>query len=368
MRKFIIAFAIILTASFSLGQSVNATELDESGQQTSETESVESQDVVNGDTTNYYDEDIQVQGDDEEVVANPTPALKDSDYMDYSGPVDMFTGLPEGVEEVKTTGIVTISEDVSYDRSTGMFRYEIDHETHFYCSVADGMVTTDEVRFSMDGDGNVIVYKDGYSYSGIPDSVSDPGSYVVQKKTDGNSFQMISFRIVNSVTGVINQYVMPDGFRLSSVYLNGVEVNKGYSSVDLTEEGSYEILYHCSGNGLDYELDVDIDHTPPQIKFKGLDKDNRARGPVKVKGLQDGDTVYVTLNKKETHLNLDNELTESGLYYIAISDEAGNTVEKTFRILIYLNVKAIVFISIILAIIVGVIVALYITRKRLRVR
>ena len=119
----------------------------------------------------------------------------------------------------------------------------------------------------------------------------------------------------------------------------------------------------------EYKLDVTIDHTPPEITFEGLDEENNAKGPVTISGMSKDDTISILFNDEEAvSLDSDNQVSETGYYHVVITDPAGNSVEKDFRILLYLNVSATLFIIAFALVIVGVIVALYIARKRLRVR
>ena len=111
-----------------------------------------------------------------------------------------------------------------------------------------------------------------------------------------------------------------------------------------------------------------MDHIPPQVTFDGVDKNNKAKGPVTIQGLKKGDTVTVTRDGKNETLKSGNKLTESGKYTVIVTDNAGNVTKKSFTIMLYLNVKSIVLFAAFLLIIAGVFVALYITRKNLRVR
>ena len=50
------------------------------------------------------------------------------------------------------------------------------------------------------------------------------------------------------------------------------------------------------------------------------------------------------------------------------TDKAGNVQQQELTIFTYLNIKAVAFLLIVLALIIGIGVALYISRKKLRVR
>ena len=102
--------------------------------------------------------------------------------------------------------------------------------------------------------------------------------------------------------------------------------------------------------------------------FEGLDEDSEARGPVTLVGLEDGDKVTVMFEDEPAELDKENTVSEVGLYHVIVTDQAGNRTEKNFRIRLYLNISAAIFVVVVLAVIAGVAIALVISRKKLRVR
>ena len=302
--------------------------------------------------------------DDGEVIED---ADGEDEYLYYEGEIDIYTGLPKEVAEQNASGIVKVNEDTSYDVDNSYFVYSVGTGT-LGCSVADGMVTTSPVKLAKTGEFNVSIYKDGSKLTGFPNSVSDPGTYTAISWDDNSEKQLMSFKIVNKVTGNLSQYVLPSGFFLKSVTLDGVEPDREYGMVDMTEEGYYDIKYVCNATNIEYSLTVTVDHIPPQITLEGVDKDNKANGPVTIKGLQSKDSVVVFLDDYKTNLKTGNKLTESGDYRLYVYDEAGNVIEKDFQIMLYLNVRSVFLFIAFVLIIAGVFVALYITRKNLRVR
>ena len=300
-------------------------------------------------------------------AAETTETTESTEDGYYNGPVDPITYEPIGQTTDTEAEVVEINSDCTYVRSEGMFRYQFG-QGYVSLSVVDGMITTGHVRLQFDAVSSATLYKDGDAVPDVPEEVYEPGSYTIASGNDGDFNKVISFQIVNKTTGTISQYVMPDGFHVKGVQKDGEEVTSGYTTVDLEQEGYYQIVYSCNAIKTDFALDVTIDHTPPAVVFEGVDDTNKAKGPVTVTGMDPKDTITIYRDNKETRLNYDNELTESGVYRVTVSDEAGNTIEKNFKIMIYLNLKAWMVIVIIVAIIAGVAVALYITRKRLRVR
>ena len=291
-------------------------------------------------------------------------------FVDYTGDVDIYTGKPvvAGEDNKNKASYIPIKDGSTYDVENGMFVYTLENGT-FACSVCEGMITTSPVALIKDGEYNVALYRDGRKVDGIPSSVADPGSYVVIYWDNTSENQILTFQIVEKETGRINQYIVPQGFTVTSVYLNGELQKNSFGSVDMSKEGLYQISYRCSATGIEYYLNVTTDHTPPKVTFEGLDSDNKARGPVTIRGLQEGDTVYILLNdENKGKMNYQNQITQEGSYHVTVTDKAGNSISRDFIIMIYLNVKGVFFLSLIIVIIIGVMIALYISRKRLRVR
>lgn len=288
--------------------------------------------------------------------------------FDYEGPIDMFTRDPVTDDSAQNQAqTVSLSDGSVYDRSTGMYIYAMENGS-VSVSIADGMMVTGDVMLAKSENANALLYKDGELVSDFPQVINAPGSYAITGGDNGDTGQIMGFRILNQVTGAVNQYSLPRGFSVRSVTVNGVDATHDYGVVDMEAEGSYDISYICSDNGINYSLQVTVDHTPPQVTFEGLDANNRAKGPVTLVGLEEGDTVSVISGQEVKKLNANSQITESGDYQVIVYDAAGNSIEKEFKILVYLNLQAWMLVGLILVCIVGLAIALTVTRMRLRVR
>ena len=288
----------------------------------------------------------------------------------YSGPIDIVSGQPveEGGDDDNGGELVRISDGVNFDRFSQRYIFSVGN-ARVLSSVADGMTVTDKVILSKDGEMNLAVYHDGESMDEIPAEITDPGEYVVTTWTDNSKTQLLSFQIVNSVTGMLKQYNLPVGFTVDKVVRDGQTLSHGNTTVEFKEEGEYIVDYSCTATSVEYTLKVRIDHTPPAITFGGLDENDEARGPVTVEGLEEGDKIVIIFGEdEEVTLDDDNQVSETGYYHVTVTDAAGNTIEKEFRILLYLNFNATLFIVAFVLVIAGVIIALKVSRKRLRVR
>lgn len=288
--------------------------------------------------------------------------------FNYEGPIDMFTGNPVTEDSaLNQTQTVNISDGSVYDRTTGMYIYSMDNGS-VSVSVADSMMVTGDVMLAKSENANAMLYKDGELVSDFPQVINAPGSYAIIGGDNGDTGQIMGFRILNEVTGAVNQYSLPRGFSVRSVTVNGEDVTHDYGVVDMEAEGSYDISYICSDNGIAYYLHVTVDHTPPQVTFEGLDANNRAKGPVTLVGLEEGDVVSVISGDEVKKLNANSQIVESGDYQVIVYDAAGNYIEKEIKIMVYLNLQAWMLVGLILICIVGLAIVLTITRQRLRVR
>lgn len=297
-------------------------------------------------------------------------AEEESDVnFDYNGEIDAYTGAPleKESDDAVVEQTVTISDGILYDRESEMYEYPVG-EGFFHCSAYTGMAVTGVVTLSVDDGVDVIIYKDGKKGSKVPDELTEQGMYVVTTGGESGGSPLMNFQIVETLTGKLERYDLPSGFTLSSVTIDGEKAGAFGKSVEMTRDGEYEISYFCKATGVDYALNLTVDHTPPQVEFEGLNEDDEAREPVKLSGISEEDRVTITKDGNEVNLNFQSSLTESGRYHVVVTDAAGNSVEKDFRILIYFNMQAWIFFGVILLIAAGVAVALWITRKRMRVR
>jgi len=313
------------------------------------------------------DPDTTVDGTTEQTTEPSTVSPSDSIF--YTGPLDIVTGQPASQSTDSDSGqLVQLGNGVSYDRYSRRYIFPVGN-SRILCSVADGMVVTDGVVLSKDGEMNISVFRNGEEMSEIPSEITSVGDYVVVTGNGSSKNQLLSFQIVNSVTGRLKEYILPTGFTVQSVRRDGESLSHGNGSVKFDEEGEYIVDYICNANSVEYTLKVRIDLTPPQITFSGLDEDNEARGPVTINGLEKTDSISIIFDGEESvSLDEDNQVSETGRYHVVVTDEAGNSIEKDFEILLYLNFNATMFIIAFLLVIVGVCTALLISRKRLRVR
>jgi uncharacterized membrane protein len=304
----------------------------------------------------------------EDNEAEKTSESYEVPNIDYTGPIDIVSGNPIYEDSNNGQEYVTLSENVVYSTSTKEYEYIVG-TSRLRCNVMDGMAVTEGVTIEKDGEFDVTVYRNGEALSEIPSTIYDPGSYSVVTSDSNSERQLFSFQILNDVTGRLTYYVLPKNFSVRTVTIDDKPVAFSAGTVDMTQEGHYVIEYRCGLTGAEYKLEVTVDHTPPNVVFEGLDENNEARGPVKITGMEKEDRISIRFDdEKDVDLDDDEQVTEIGAYHVVVTDPAGNTVEKEFYIRLYLNFNAWIFLIALLLVILGVVIALYIARKKLRVR
>ena len=291
--------------------------------------------------------------------------------MDYQGEVDIYTGRPitdTAAESSQQT--VAISEGVTYDRSAHMFSYSMpDNSGMVKSSVADGMVTTGKVSIELPSGFSAALYCDGEETDGVDyTAIADPGGYALVVTGTETQLQLLSFQIIPEKTGALNSFQLPKGFKLTRVALDNEPKNMiGKTEVDMKAEGYYEITYRCTATGIDYNLNVEVDHTPPMLVLEGV-KDGIAHGPVVISGMDAKDSVYLTLDENKISVPMENKLKTPGKYHITVTDDAGNQVSEDFEIEFYLNMQGVVFTLLAVGVAAAIFIYMYVSKKRLKVR
>jgi len=304
------------------------------------------------------------------VMAVAAPKAFAEDFY-YNGEVDFFTGEPSNTEEISSQSALKITDDCYYDEKTRSFRFSVPESSEYiYSNVVDGMMTTNAVILKPDSGVSVMLYKNGKEQETADlSNISGYGDYTVVVATSAEvDYQLFSFSIVSRISGLYQNYRMPEGFEVTSVDFSGEgEPIWDRTIVDLSDDGTYDITYKCQATAVEYGLKFYVDHTPPQITLEGV-KDGVAEKAVKVSGIQKGDTVNLTLDGEKSSIPLSGELKMPGKYVLKVIDNAGNTVTEKFVIRMYLNAQGVWFTLIVIGVIAAALIYMYVMRKRLKVR
>ena len=269
-------------------------------------------------------------------------------------------------EEEVEKETVTVSGEIYYNRTTGMFYFPVsDSQEYVSANIMDGMVTASKVILNIPSDLYISVYRNGKEYTYDGTSVSTAGSYSVNCTKSGTVVQICSFTIVGSVTGKLEGYRMPSNFAVKSVAIDGVAVDFDRTYVDFTEEGNYSVEYCCVPTGEIYTLNIGIDHTAPTLKLEAV-KNGSASGPVDISDVEKGAKLVVKRNGKT--VNESGTLTKSGNYILILTDAAGNSTQYQFTIQVYFNTNSIIIFIIIILGIGALLFYIYKSRTGLKVR
>ena len=324
-----------------------------------------------GDMPEWTERLVTGRGESEAGFSGPKVDMSKID-PDYEGELDPVSGQPVTVsngQTVTTAGRVQLSDNMEYDVDTGLFVYtSVRYATEVQSNVANEMITRDAVVIQVPEGVNSILYQDGNALEN-PDyrAITEPGNYAFRLGNGSETDDLFTFTIVSGITGAISYYDLPEGFQITSVIRDGEDVTDARTRATLLEEGEYQIVYDCPKANLSYSLMVTIDHTAPELVFEGVDERGRARNPVIISGLKEGESVAVTRDGKEVNIR-NNTLRSSGEYELVATDQAGNVSTYEVTILLYLNAQSVIFFALFLAVIVAVIVYLEYQRRKLRVR
>ena len=297
------------------------------------------------------------------------PCKAQAEENEVFGQLDSFTGelLDENGKTTSQAVKTWITGTMYYDSEKKAYGYYAGDED-VYATVADGMIVKGKVSITIPDHVTSKLYWEGYSGDFPGGSVSVPGSYTVEITNGGVTTQLFSFMIANSETNSVLSYTMPEGFRIARASMDGSEISYTRNFVDMAKEGHYVISYECAKTGIPYTLDVTVDTTAPTVVLEGLDEDGKARGPVAITQVDEKDTLTVTRNGDEYSTMMSKVLTQSGRYVVTITDNAGNSTEYPFTIMIYLDKNAWIFSLLFLLVVITVASLFVYFKKHLRVR
>ena len=299
--------------------------------------------------------------------------------LDYSGPINSFTGEPTNESSgTGTTDRVPITSGIYYDRLERVYVYDLGGSSDATVSsnIMDGMVVNETVHIEPSQGLEVRLYRGGELEEAADlDMIETPGQYVLEARLQGERFaRVMSFTIVGATTSLVSVYAMPAGFVVKNVEFNVLDENGEWisaqpnwdrSKVSMSEDGTYRVQYECARNGLSYNLQTIIDHTPPTLALENV-VNGLAKGPVDISDLEEGCKIGITLNGGR--MGYREELTLNGDYEIIVQDEAGNVTRYSFSILPYFDMNSWIFFGLVILVLAGTGGYLYLEYKRVRVR
>lgn len=290
--------------------------------------------------------------------------------IDYNGVVSDYNGVNLNAQEEQSQSEVKLGEDIYYNREQDRYIYIVPGTAdRVSSSVMDGMVVQEPVSVEAGAEVKLILRCNGQKMD-VDDmsAISDIGDYIVQVKNERGSVEnLFSFKIIGESVNSLFEYRLPKNFAITSVLYQDEEIGSETNNVSFSDEGTYKVEYCCTRTMKRYTLNILVDRTPPVLALEGVEN-GRISGPVSLADLEPGAFISGTLNGEEIDLTGKQKLTVSGRYVINVSDTAGNSNTYKVTILIYMNTNSYVFLGIILAVIVTVVLYIYISRKKLKVR
>lgn len=265
---------------------------------------------------------------------------------------------------------VWLTNSCYYDSTTREFCYPIEESgTEVRANVADGMIVTEPV--SVKG-VTLLIYRDGERWEGDPTSITEPGEYVVMAQVGNQTPRMFTFTLAGIGVSTVYSYNLPAGMYVIEATRDEMPIAYERASVPMQEDGLYHVVYECIAAETVYELNLNVDRTPPEIEFSGeIDENHRVHSALSFSGLQEGDTIRVLLDgvPVDVAVNPDGSgvLPDSGNYIITVFDAAGNSTEYGYIVMLYLNAGSLGFFLLLAATGIAVIVYIFIKRKRLEI-
>lgn len=147
------------------------------------------------------------------------------------------------------------------------------------------------------------------------------------------------------------------------VLVNGEETRLNYGTLELQEDGVYEVSVIIDGKA--YTFTIEVDSTAPNVAISGVENNGSTKGTVVISEISEPADMKVYRDGVEIEYNIGDELSEIGQYKIVLTDECGNVTEYNFEILYSMNGGAIALIVIGALALVGVVVFIVLKKRRI---
>lgn len=234
-----------------------------------------------------------------------------------------------------TSGTV-LSEDGEYRLMVKDFAenqveiiFIIDKSVDYSINVNDKGLAN-EVVISANEDVTLLLKKDGVEMEyELECVIAEPGQYdVTVFDAIGNQSEMSFIVVKPLVTRFEHNFDDMSGFEKALV--NGSEKRLNYGTLELFEDGTYEV--GVVANGQTYTFTVTVDGTKPELTITGVENGGTTEGGVVLNGLSEEANVQVYLNDEKMLYKLGEELTMEGKYKVVVTDTCGNISEYSFQI------------------------------------
>ena len=160
-------------------------------------------------------------------------------------------------------------------------------------------------------------------------AITEPADYVLVLTDALGNRSEVAFKVVEPlVKEFTHNFDEVEGF--GGVTVNGEDKRLNYGTLELKEDGVYEVGVIVGGNT--YLFTVEVDGTAPTVTLNGVENGGETKDAVTVTAPSETATVKVIKDGEEIKYTIGDEITEAGAYRIIVEDEIGNSTEYSFEI------------------------------------
>ncbi len=187
-----------------------------------------------------------------------------------------------------------------------------------------------EVTVNANEEVTHILTKDGVALEyELGTAISNPGEYTLTVSDSIGNESKMSFTIVKSLVSKFeHNFDDMEGFELALV--NGSEKRLNYGTLELFEDGEYEV--GVVANGVTYTFTIKVDGTKPTLKLNGVENGGTTEGEVTISDLSEEAQIQVTYNNENMLYTEGQKFTMEGDYILRVTDASGNVSEYSFQI------------------------------------
>ena len=302
----------------------------------------------------------------------------------------------------------------SYSRDSGMYRQDMEGYYSLYTSIPNCAITDKGVRvyFNEDERAYITATKDGEEFNLSSGKLySEPGYYSInvvydvdtslgEEYLDGidesdlydfseedmeeadvytptqsnvygyvASVASFSFQITKGAENLVNYINPPIGYKISSVILDGKQLEVENSSLYKTlSDGQYRIVFQSINSDMpDYSFNYRRDRSAPRLTLKGIDAGGIARDQLEIIKQDESSQVEITGNGMSLSFE-DNIIDVDGLYKINVTDEAGNFNSYMVRVEVPVRIGIAVILPLILVVIGAILIYIKYTGSHIQIR
>ncbi len=192
-------------------------------------------------------------------------------------------------------------------------------------------------------------------------TITEPANYDLTLFDNLGNVETMSFEIVKPLVKSFT-HNFDDVQGLAGVTVNGEDKRLNYGTLELYEDGQYEVGVMVSGNK--YLFTVTVDNTAPTIMLLGVGNGGETKGAVKIAEVSEQAEISLIKDGVQVEYTLGDEITEYGEYKAVVTDLCGNVAEYTFIIQKSLSGVTIALIVIGSIVVIGAIVLVVLKKKR----